>query len=113
MMASRAEGRQQRLRLPACDSFLPSFSHRLFPAAGSTFFHWRRGPTPPRDFADASPRIHSPRLGMAAGAAVIVLSPILRACFLELRGYFGRQPLRRDDAREGAEAENPTLEGSV
>src|SRR5262247_1652497 len=33
-----------------------------------SFFPWRRGPTPAATFADASPRIHSPRLGMAAGA---------------------------------------------
>src|SRR5262245_54869876 len=40
------------------------------PASASRllFFTGGGAPPPPRAFADASPRIHSPRLGMAAGA---------------------------------------------
>src|SRR5215475_7184911 len=41
-------------------------------------------PPPPRAFVDASPRIHSPRLGMAAGAAVSVEPFVICLC---LRGF--------------------------
>src|SRR5262249_5123783 len=57
------------------------FMVSLLTATEATFFHWRRAPRAPqrgcrvgdparspRPFADASPRIRSPRLGMGAGA---------------------------------------------
>src|SRR5262245_49269090 len=72
------------------------FSKRL--SAQSPFFTSGGAPPPPRTYADTSPRIHSPRRGVAAGAAVhsskrggeVFFAKCVCLCVLRvLRGGFG------------------------
>src|SRR5262245_45349348 len=53
---------------------VPSSSAKSASIYVLAFLHWRRGPTPPRPFADASLQTYGLRLGVAAGAAVGYLS---------------------------------------
>src|SRR3954469_23052154 len=62
-MASCAAGPRSPFSMARSDSVRVSVT---------TFFHLRRAPPPPRPVADPSPRIYSPRLGMAAGALTII-----------------------------------------